>query len=397
LHGYFINMYINRFLENAVLQSLANFPVTAIIGPRQCGKSTMARYLISMVNRETIYLDLERPSDLQKLQEPEWFLSSQKDKLICIDEIQRKPEIFPLMRSLTDEWKRNGNFLVLGSASRDLLRQSSESLAGRISYKQLTPLLWNEIIPEISLEQYFEKGGFPRSLLAKNLRTSFEWRLDFISTFLERDLLQWSGFTPATMRKLWQMIAHNNGQTVNFSAIGNSLNVSNVTIRNYIDLLSATFMIYLLPPYIANTGKRLIKSPKVFIEDTGIINALLGLNTFEQISGHPVFGSLWETIVLINLKGYFPLCNFFFYRTTNGAEIDFIIESGTRIFAIECKATLSPDISRGTYTALEDLKPESTLVISPVKKGWTVKKNIQVVSLKEAIDYLKGFFPSVLD
>jgi predicted AAA+ superfamily ATPase len=390
-------MYINRFLERAILQSLAGFPVTAIIGPRQCGKSTMARYLISKIDRETLYLDLERPSDLQKLNEPEWFLASQKDKLICIDEIQRKPEIFPLIRSITDEWNRNGNFLVLGSASRDLLRQSSESLAGRISYKQLTPLLWNELLPKITLERYFEKGGFPRSLLAKNLSTSFEWRLNFISTFLERDLLQWSGITPLTMRKLWQMLAHNNGQTVNFSAIGNSLNVSNGTIRNYIDLLSATFMIFLLPPYIANTGKRIIKAPKVYIEDTGIINALLGLTTFEQISGHPVFGSLWETIVLINLKGYFPLCNFFFYRTTNGAEVDIIIEYGERIFAIECKATLSPTISRGTYTALEDLKPENTLVVSPVKKGWPMNKNIKVVSLKEAISILKDQLPSVFE
>jgi predicted AAA+ superfamily ATPase len=198
-----------------------------------------------------------------------------------------------------------------------------------------------------------------------------------------------------TMRKLWQMLAHNNGQTVNFSAIGNSLNVSNVTIKNYIVLLSATFMVLVLPPYIANTGKRLVKAPKVYIEDTGIINALLGLTNFEQISGHPVFGSLWETIVLINLKGYFPMCNFFFYRTTNGSEIDIIVEYSARIFAIECKATLSPTISRGTYTALEDLKPENTLVISPVDKGWPMNKNIQVVSLKEAIHYLTKYLPSV--
>jgi len=390
-------MYINRFLEKSVLHSLDSFPVTAIIGPRQCGKSTLARYLMTKIDREILYLDLEKPSDLQKLTEPEWFLSLQKDKLICIDEIQRKPDIFPLIRSLTDEWNQNGNFLILGSASGDLLRQSSESLAGRISYKQLTPLLWNEILPEITLEQYFERGGFPRSLLAKNLKTSFEWRLDFITTFLERDLLQWSGFTPSVMRKLWQMLAHINGQTVNFSAFSNSLNVSNVTIRNYLDLLSATFMIYLLPPFIANTGKRLVKSPKVYIVDTGIINALLGLTTFEQISGHPVFGSLWETMVLINLKGYFPLCNFFFYRTSNGAEIDFIIEYGGRIFAIECKATLSPSIARGSYTAIEDLSPENTLVISPVEKGWSMNKKIQVVSLKEAIDYLQDLFPSVFE
>jgi hypothetical protein len=385
-------MYIHRFIEKSILQSLDNFPVTTIIGPRQCGKSTLAKYLMTNMKRETLYLDLERPSDLQKLSDPEWFLTSQKDKLICMDEIQRKPEIFPLLRSLTDEWKTNGNFLILGSASRDLLRQSSESLAGRISYKKLTPLLWNEFLPDITLEQYIEKGGFPRSVLAKNGRKSFEWRLDFISTFLERDLLQWAGFTPATMRKLWQMVAHNNGQTINYSALGNSLNISNVTVRNYLDLLASTFMIYLLPPFISNTGKRIVKSSKVYIEDTGIINALLGLQSFEQISGHPVFGSLWESIVLMNLKGYFPLCNFFYYRTTNGSEIDFIIEYGGKIIAVECKATLSPSLSRGTFTAIEDLKPEGTFIIAPVKKSWPMHKNITVVSLKEAIDYIKEYF-----
>lgn len=390
-------MYINRFLERSVLHSLENFPVTAIIGPRQCGKSTLARYLVTKIDRPILYLDLERPSDLYKLNEPEWFLSTQKDKLICIDEIQRKPEIFPLIRSLADEWNKNGIFLVLGSASRNLLRQSSESLAGRISYKQLTPLLWNELLPGTTIEQYFERGGFPRSLLAKNLKTSFEWRLDFISTFLERDLLQWSGFTPSVMRKLWQMLAHNNGQTVNFSAFGNSLNVSNVTIKNYLDLLSATFMVYPLLPFIVNTGKRLIKSPKVYITDPGIINALLGLTTFEQISSHPVFGSLWETIVLINLVGYFPLCNFFFYRTRNGAEIDILIEYSKRIVAIDCKASLSPAIAKGTYTAIEDLRPEQTLIISPVEHGWPMNKDIQVVSINESIGYLKSLFPSVLE
>lgn len=208
-------MFLQRENNQDILDAVQNFPVTAIIGPRQCGKSTLVKHLIKNHYPESIYLDLERPSDLEKLNDAEWFLSTQKGKLICIDEIQRKPELFPLIRSLVDEWNRPSCFVVLGSASRDLLMQSSETLAGRIIYKQLTPFLSSEL-PNLSIEKYFERGGFPRSFLATNDKVSFEWRTSFISTFLERDLLQWVNFTPATMRRLWQMLAHINGQTVNY-------------------------------------------------------------------------------------------------------------------------------------------------------------------------------------
>lgn len=382
-------MYINRNIENKVLESLKNNPVTAVIGPRQCGKSTLVKHILTQYT-QSIYLDLERTSDLRKLDDPEWFFSSQKGKLICIDEVQRKPELFPLMRSLVDEWGGNGSFLILGSASRDLLKQSSESLAGRISYKKLTPFLLSEISNEFSLEEYYARGGFARSILASSDDTSFEWREDFISTFLERDILQWAGFSSHTMRRLWQMLAHTNGQTATLSTIASSLGVSNPTIRSYIDLLEGTFMVESLPPYISNLGKRLVKSPKIYISDSGITAALLGLRNFEQVSGHPIFGSLWEQIVLTNLKGNFSWAEFFFYRTANGAEMDIVMTLNNKVFAIECKATVSPTLSRGSYNAIEDIVPAATFIAAPIKEGWRLKSGIEVVSLKELISKIKS-------
>ncbi len=381
-------MYISRKIEKDILQSIASNPVTTIIGPRQCGKSTLAKHLLEG-RKDLVYLDLERPSDLQKLDNTEWFLGTQKEKLICIDEVQRKPELFPLIRSLVDEWGGNGHFLLLGSSSRELLKQSSESLAGRISFAFLTPFLFDELYNTIALEQYISQGGFPRSILAASNERSTLWRTDFISTFLERDLLQWGGFYPLTMRRLWQMLAHNNGQTVNYSSLSRSLSVSNVTIRNYIDLLEGTFMIEVLPPYFSNLKKRLIKAPRVYIADSGIANALLGLTTFEQLAGHPALGAIWEQVVLIHLKTCFPLADFYYYRTSNGAEVDIVMTYLGKVFAIECKASQSPILSRGTFSAIDDIKPIATYVVAPVKSGWSMNQGIEVssiIDLKEKID-----------
>ena len=381
-------MFIHRINEADILSAIQHFPVTAVIGPRQCGKSTLVKYLMENHYSEALYLDLERPSDLEKLNDAEWFLSNQKDKLICIDEIQRKPELFPLIRSLVDEWNRPGCFVVLGSASRDLLMQSSESLAGRIIYKQLTPFLWSEL-PDITIEKYFERGGFPRSVLAASDKLSFDWRNSFITTFLERDLLQWINFTPATMRRLWQMLAHVNGQTVNYSNLGNSLGVSNQTVKNYIDLLKSTYMVDVVESYISNQGKRLVKAPKVYISDSGIVSALLGLRSFTDLSGHPAFGAVWETIVLTNLRGTFPEADISFYRTAGGAEVDFVLRINRKIIAIECKASYSPALSKGNYIAIEDIQPQHTFVITPSSESWAMRKGIDVVSLNDLILRLK--------
>lgn len=384
-------MYFSRNLEASVAKAMQNNPVVAVIGPRQCGKSTLVKHLLKQ-NQNSIYLDLEKPSDLQKLDNPEWFLSSQQGKLICIDEIQRKPDFFPLIRSLVDEWNSVGAFLILGSASRELLMQSSESLAGRISYKRLTPFLWNEINENNSLETYLSRGAFPRSLLATDSESSFSWRNDFISTFLERDLLFWKNFTPTTMRRLWQMLAHLNGQTANYSTLAKSLNISSVTVKTYMDLLESTFMIEVLPAYHSNLGKRLVKAPKIYIADSGITAALLGLNSFEAISGHPSIGAIWEQIVLSNLKGSFPDASFFFYRTANGAEIDIVMHYKNLVFAIECKNSMAPSLSRGFYNAIDDIQPKHSFVVAPTDKGWSMKQEIDIVSMVELISQLRDDF-----
>jgi hypothetical protein len=381
---------ISRVLTDSLKHSLKHFPVTAILGPRQCGKSTLARYIISEWKTEAVYLDLERPSDLQKLEDAEWFLSRQKGKLVCLDEIQRKPELFPILRSVADQNGVEGQFLILGSASRDLIKQSSESLAGRIIYKRLTPFLWREVRSETTLEDYMVKGGFPRSILAKE-RVSMEWRESFISTFLERDLLQFAGFNSVSMRRLWQMLAHSNGQTANFSALGSSLGFSHTSIRTYIDLLEGTFMVRQLKPYEGNTKKRLVKSPKVYITDSGLTTALLNLRSFEEAAGHPVFGSLWESVVIENVKGHYSSLKLSFYRSSHGNEIDLVITDGTNEIAVECKSTLSPSLRRGNHSAIEDINPLKTFVVIPAKEGYPLRENIDVVSLPELIKQIPGY------
>jgi len=381
-------MYINRLLESEIRLSLENVPVTAIIGPRQCGKSTLARHITREMNN-SVFLDLEKPSDLARLDDPEWFLSTQRNNLIILDEIQRKPDLFPVIRSLTDEWNQNGKFLILGSASRELLKQSSESLAGRISYRKLTPLLWNEIYADYDMETYMLRGGFPRSLLNKTDKMSADWIDDFITTFIERDLLFWARVSPLAMRRLWQMLAHNNGQTVNYSSLGNSLGVSNTTVKNYIDLLEGTFMLEILLPYYRNFGKRITKAPKIYITDNGLTTRLLELSSFEQLAGHSVFGSLWEALVLNNIKGNLREANCYFYRTSNGAELDFVTEIKRKRIAIECKAAKSPSLNRGNYSAIDTIKPDHVFVVAPVDKGWHMSKGIDVVSVNELIERLR--------
>ena len=374
--------YLERATVDAVQESLRHYPVTAIVGPRQCGRSTLVRHLLGYEG-ELVSLDLERPSDRRKLEEPEWFLSRQRGRLVCIDEVQRRPELFALTGSLVDEWGGNGHFLILGSASPGLLRESSESLAGRITYRRLTPFLWEEVRERVRIEEYLSRGGFPGSLLQRDDAVSFGWREDFITGFLERDLLQWRGFSPGTMRRLWQMLAHGNARTLNLSSIGGALGISHTSVRNYIDLLEETFMVTSLPPLPADTGKRLVRSPKVYLGDTGIVAALLGLGDFSAIAGHQVFGSLRETLVLVNIQGLFPRAELSYYRTTNGAEIDIVMERSGKRIAVECRASVSPALTRGNTSAIADLAPLHTFVVAPVEEGYPLREGVSVVSLSE--------------
>ena len=379
---------IDRHIISAIAHDLDHYPVTAIVGSRQVGKSTLVKSLLGKT-KEVLFLDMERPSDARKLEDAELFLETQKDKLVCMDEVQYRPDLFPVMRVLVDEWKGKGHFLITGSASPELLRQSSESLAGRISYHTLTPFLWSEVNQKIALSEYLLKGGFPRSVLEKDDMDSYRWRQNFILTFLERDLSFWSGYSVEVMRRLWQMLAHLNGQQLNYSNIGNSLSVSNMTVRHYIDLLASTFMVNLISPFFKNTGKRLVKSPKMYVADAGLTHALLGIENYDQLMGHPVIGYSWESLVLNNLMSHFGR-DIYYYRTSHGAEVDFVLAYKCKTYVVECKHTLAPKLTRGNYNAIRDIDPDFTLVVAPVKEGWPMAGNISVVSLSELTSRISG-------
>ena len=378
-------VYIPRNLEQKIKHSLNNYPVVAILGPRQCGKSTLADKIISKINN-TIKLDLEKQSDFIQLEEIELFLDIYKEKLICLDEIQRKPDLFKSLRSFIDEQKRNGLLLILGSASQELIKQSSETLAGRILFLDLTPFLLSELqnsekITKFNTRKHWLRGGFPRAYLSGNDELAFEWLNNFIRTFLEKDIPQ-LGFnlSAATMHRFWRMLSHINGQILNKSRLGESLGISHTTVGTYVDLLVNTFMIRLLEPYETNVKKRLVKSPKIYFRDTGILHALLSINKFESLYSHPVFGSSWEGYVIENIISEMPGWDPMFYRTSSGAEIDLILKRGTIILAFECKVSSSPGLTRDFWKALGDVKPEKSFCIAPVKSPFFLSDSIRVCS-----------------
>jgi len=378
--------YIKRTLHDTVQEYLKSFPAVAILGARQAGKSTLARHIIKEI-RTAIYLDLERPSDLQKLTEPEMFFNLHRDQLICLDEIQRKPELFNVLRSIIDERNRNGQFLILGSASRDLIKQTSESLAGRIVFLELCPFSVAEVVsphqPDV-LHQYWLRGGFPRSFLAASDDISMIWRENFVRTFLERDIPQLGFQLPAeTMRRLWQICAHQHGQLLNLSSIGQAMGFSHTTIRSYIDLLTQTFMLRVLPPFIINVKKRLVKSPKIYLRDSGILHALLGIHNMEELLGHPVYGASWEGMALENILQKAPSWTAGFYRTSAGSELDLVLERGTKRIGVEFKASLTPQVTRGGWNAIDDLELEKVYVIAPITERYQLHKKVTATPLHE--------------
>lgn len=373
--------YLPRIIEDEVSRYLRAIPVVAVLGPRQCGKSTLVKHLLERTEG-SVYVDLERPSDAAKLADPEFFFRHHRGKLICIDEIQLRPELFSVMRSVCDETGSPGQFLISGSASHELLQRSSETLAGRIFYSRLTPFLLDELGAH-SPERYLVRGGFPLSYGARGEDLSFVWRENFVRTFLERDLRFWRNVSPETIRRLWRMLAHNNGQTLNCSQLGASLGVADTTVRTYVDLLKETFMLEQVPPYVSNLKKRLVKAPKVYLSDVGITNVLLGLHSFDDLYSHPGYGAAWEQVVLTNIRGHLPSAEICFYRDSNGNELDFVVRSGTRVIAVECKCSSAPTVERGTYAAMEDVRPDKTLVVAPVKEGYPLNERIAVVNLSE--------------
>jgi predicted AAA+ superfamily ATPase len=376
---------ISRHLAGAVKRRLETNPAVAILGPRQCGKTTLAGQIVRGI-KQSVYLDLENPADLAKLSDPLAFFSLHNDDLVCLDEIQRAPELFSILRSVIDERARNGQFLILGSAGPDLIRQSSESLAGRIAYLDLTPFLLSELEAEhkADIRQLWLGGGFPRSYLAEDTETSFEWRQDFIRTFLERDIAM-LGFRmpPARLGRLWKMCAHIQGSLLNASKLADSLGVSSHTVRSYIDLLEHTFMLRVLLPDTPNLKKRLVKSPKIYIRDSGILHALLDIRTNDDLLSHPVLGASFEGFAMENILAFAKNYQPSFYRTSAGAEIDLVLRRGRRTLAFELKSSSVPRVSKGFWNALEDISPDEAYVVAPVKETYPMRSDVMVSPLQE--------------
>lgn len=386
-----MNQYIQRNLEDELIRGLKQFPVVSILGSRQCGKSTLAKKVIQDIGN-SVYLDLELTSDLSKLNDPEAFLRANQDQLVCLDEIQRKPELFPLIRGLTDITRRSGQILVLGSASPDLLRQTSESLAGRIDYIDLTPFLINEI-PIGSLHKHWLRGGYPDSFLATSDSESWRWRGNMVRTFLERDIPNFGfNISTQTLERLWMMLAHTSGQLLNTSKLSESLGISRSTVKFHIDILEKTYMARILRPLHTNLKRRLVKSPKAYLRDTGIMHHLLGIEAMNALLGHPSYGSSWESYALEQICSILgPSWKPFFYRTSNGAEIDLILEKGLRRIAVEFKASMAPKATRGMHQSMKDLHITEAYIVAPLPEECTypIKNGIIVTTVAQLPDLIK--------
>jgi len=382
-----MSSYIPRNLTKKITVRLAGTPAVALLGPRQCGKTSLAKAILSIFPG-SVYLDLERPSDLNKLSHPEAFFELHKESLVCLDEIQLRPELFPVLRSIIDESGRNGQLLILGSASRDLLRQSSESLAGRISYIELAPFNLSEW--DGNLNDLWLRGGFPRSLLHHSDKESLHWRFDFIRSYLERDIPKMGFVVPVKpLERLWRMLAHSQGQLLNYSKLGQSLGVTDHTVKHYIDILKETFLVRLLQPYEANLKKRLVKTPKGYIRDSGILHALFRIESMDDLLGYPEYGASWEGFALEQILSVVdPSWEPFFYRDSTGTEIDLILISGRKKMFIEFKASTSPSVTRGFWTALDIIKPDSAWIAAPIKEAYPYRNGVMIAPLKDILKSL---------
>lgn len=388
---------IQRRASAAVKRALNRQAAVALIGPRQVGKTTLAKEIAA--ERQVIYLDLESPTDRAKLAEPELFLREQSNRLVILDEIHRVPDLFQVLRVVIDANRRHGHrhgqFLVLGSAAIDLLRQSGESLAGRIEYVSLHPLDVLESGQDpASANTLWIRGGFPDSFLAETDEDSFAFRRNFIRTYLDRDVPQFGPRIPAeTLERLWTMLAHNQGAMLNASRLAASLAISAPTVTNYLDLLVDLLLVRRLRPFHANNGKRLVKSPKIFVRDSGLLHALLGLKDFNELSGHPVVGASWEGFAIENLIAAAPDRTIAsFYRTAAGAEIDLFLEIPGHhgAWAIEIRRSATPTLDRGFHQARQDLEPKRSFVVYPGETTFPLTPDVEAIGLQELTSRLQA-------
>jgi predicted AAA+ superfamily ATPase len=390
---YLQGMYTRQ--TNQIVQSaLESQAAVVLLGPRQVGKTTLALDIASQ--HPSVYIDLEREADRQILTEPDLYLDEQAGKLVILDEVQQMPGLFKSLRGQIDRRRRSGfrtgQFLLLGSASNVLLQQSAESLAGRVRYIEMPPLQLAEVGTD-QLNKLWLRGGFPDSFMAGNNQTSMDWRLDFLRTYLERDIPALGPRIPAaTLRRFWTMLAHVQGGLLNAASLAEGLGVSGQTVGRYLDLLVDLMLVRRLQPWHENVGKRLVKSPKVYVRDSGIVHALLGIGTTEGLLGHPVVGGSWEGFCIEALLAAAPAgTEAFFYRTSAGAELDLVLRlPGDDIWAIEVKRTTAPKVSRGFHVGAEDIKATRKLLIYAGEHEVPIAKDVRALPLEQAIGLLRG-------
>ncbi|MDD5269141.1 MAG: ATP-binding protein [Methylococcales bacterium] len=385
---------ITRRLQPTLEYLLDNYPVVALLGPRQAGKTTLAQDIAD--RRPAIYLDLESTAGQAKLGNAELYLAEHQDKLVILDEVQRAPSLFQNLRGLIDQGRRQGlrtgRFLLLGSASIELLQQNSETLAGRISYLELTPFDALELAAG-QTESLWLRGGFPDSVLASTETVSQKWRLDFIRTYLERDIPQLGSRIPAEiLRRFWSMLAHNQGELLNASKLAASLGVDGKTVARYLDLLVDLLLVRRLKPWHSNNGKRLVKAPKTYVRDSGIAHALLGIGDKEALLGHPVCGRSWEGFVIENcLSVAPPHSEASFYRSSAGAECDLLLTFPDQTtWAIEIKRSLSPSLQKGFYFAQDDIQPAASFLIYPGAETYSIAEGVKAIGLLALLKLIAG-------
>jgi len=381
-----------------MLEILGFFPVVAIVGPRQVGKTTLAKDLLSRMGRDAVYLDLENPEDTAKLTDPVLFFKANVDRCVVLDEIQRMPQLFPVLRSMVDMQRQPARFLLLGSATPDLIRDSSESLAGRIIYKELTPFNLTEVANGIleDMQRHWFRGGFPDAYLAPSDRMSVRWQTGFIQTYIERDLpMLGLDIDRNVIRKLWTMVAHIHGNVLNMSNLGRSLGITSVTVKKYLAFLEGAFLIRQLQPWSVNLGKRLVKAPKIYVRDAGALHRLLGIGAVDALQMHPALGASWEGYAIEQIIQLLPDdMEAFYYRTHEGAECDLVlVRGGKPIVGIEVKHTSAPKLAKGMLQSFADLGTTSNFIITPDTDDYLLSEQVRVCKLA---DFLKNHFPSII-
>jgi len=377
---------IERLLTAQILTDLTFFPVIGIVGPRQVGKTTLARSLMGRLPKPALYLDLELDTDLARLQDAETFLKAHTNECVIIDEVQRMPRLFALLRALVDLQRSPARFIVLGSASPELIRGGAESLAGRIAYHELTPFALPEIEAVATRTEHWLRGGFPESLLAPQTEQAFRWLGQFTQTYIQRDLRELGyDISTATLTRLLTMLAHLHGSVVNYSDLARSLGVSQPTVTRYLDLLEGSFLISRLPPFFKNLGKRLVKSPKLYIRDSGLLHQLARIREYDSLLGNPLVGASWEGYVIEQIRrSAGPDWQFYFYRTHLGAEADLVLvaPNGT-LSCLEIKFSNSPVLSKGFYQSATDLEATHRYVIIPEGTAYPKAEGTIVMGLSE--------------